>query len=92
MKQVQLAIIGGGPAGLAAAIAARESGVQPEECTVFDDSIAACRGARSAKMRVVGVYDSFFAQDERQMREFCDVYIRSFEELLWLPEQKLRKR
>ena len=59
---------------------------------MFDDSIAACRGARSAKMRVVGVYDGFFAQDERQMREFCDVYIRSFEELLWLPEQKLRKR
>ena len=28
MKQVQLAIIGGGPAGLAAAIAARESGVE----------------------------------------------------------------
>ena len=72
--------------------AAKENNVRPEDCTVFDDSIAACRGARSAKMRVVGVYDSFFAQDERQMREFCDVYIRSFEELLWLPEQKLRKR
>ena len=28
MKQVQLAIIGGGPAGLAAAIAARENGVE----------------------------------------------------------------
>lgn len=28
MKQVQLAIIGGGPAGLAAAIAAREKGVE----------------------------------------------------------------
>jgi NADPH-dependent 2,4-dienoyl-CoA reductase/sulfur reductase-like enzyme len=28
MREVQLAIIGGGPAGLAAAIAARENGVQ----------------------------------------------------------------
>ena len=34
-------------------------------------------------MRVVGVYDGFFAADEKEMRAFCDVYIKSFEELLW---------
>ena len=62
-------------------------GVLPETCTVFDDSLSACRGARCARMRVVGVYDGFFARDEKEMRAFCDVYIRSFEELL-LPEQK----
>ena len=72
--------------------AARESGVEPESCTIFDDSLSACRGARAARMRVVGVYDSFFARDEREMRSFCDVYIRSFEELLWLPEQRERKK
>lgn len=62
--------------------AARTLGVRPEDCTVFDDSLSACRGARSAKMRTVGVYDGFFAADEKEMRGFCDVYIRSFEELL----------
>mgnify|MGYP001308194846 CR=1 FL=1 len=67
--------------------AAKENGVDPRDCTVFDDSIAACRGARTAKMRVVGVYDDYFAADEPAMRGFCDVYIRSFEELL-LPERK----
>lgn len=72
--------------------AAEEYGVRPKDCTVFDDSLAACWGARAAKMRVVGVYDGFFAQDEREMRSFCDVYIRSFEELLWLPEQKARRK
>ena len=72
--------------------AAEKNGVRPEECTVFDDSLAACSGARSAKMRVVGVHDDFFNQEEKEMRAFCDVYIRSFEELLWLPEQKLRRR
>ena len=51
-------------------------------------SLAACKGARSAKMRVVGVYDSFFAGDEKEMRSFCDVYIKSFEELLWKPEYR----
>ena len=69
--------------------AARENNVRPEDCTVFDDSLAACKGARAAKMRTVGVYDDYFAQDEREMRGFCDVYIRSFEELL-LPERKKR--
>ena len=46
------------------------------------DSLSACRGARAAGMRTVGVYDGFFAQDEAAMRAFCDRYIRSFEELL----------
>ena len=72
--------------------AARQGGVEPERCTVFDDSLSACRGARAARMRVVGVYDGFFAADEREMRSFCDVYIHSFEELLWLPEQKARRK
>jgi HAD superfamily hydrolase (TIGR01509 family) len=62
--------------------AARQNGVRPEDCTVFDDSIAACKGARRAKMRVIGVYDPFFAMDEREMEGFCDVYVRSFEDLL----------
>ena len=70
--------------------AARAAGVRPEDCTVFDDSLSACKGARAARMRVVGVYDSLFAQDERAMRSFCDVYIKSFEELL-LPERKERR-
>ncbi len=66
--------------------AAKAACADPAECTVFDDSLAACRGARSAGMRTVGVYDAFFAQDEEEMRGFCDVYIRSFQELL-LPER-----
>lgn len=70
--------------------AAEECGVRPEDCTVFDDSIAACKGARAARMRVVGVYDNLFAQDEATMRAFCDVYIKSFEELLYTSGEKQR--
>lgn len=71
--------------------AAKALGVRPEDCTVFDDSLAACQGARAANMRVVGVYDGLFAQDETEMRAYCDVYIKSFEELLWIPERKKPK-
>ena len=69
---------------------ARAAGVRPEDCTVFDDSLAACQGARAAGMRVVGVHDGLFAHDETEMRGFCDVYIKSFEELLWIPERGKR--
>lgn len=61
---------------------AERNGVAPEDCIVFDDSLSACRGAKAAGMQVTGVYDSFFAADEAEMRSFCDDYIRSFEELL----------
>ncbi len=61
---------------------AEKHGLSPEDCTVFDDSLAACQGARAAGMRVVGVYDTFFSGDAEEMEAFCDVYIHSFEELL----------
>ena len=72
--------------------AAEAAGVAPESCTAFDDSLSACRGARAARMRVVGVHDDFFHQDEAAMEDFCDVYIHSFQELLWMPEQREEKR
>ncbi len=70
--------------------AAKKHGVRPEDCTVFDDSLAACTGAKAAGMRVVGVHDDFFGGDEAEMRTFCDLYIQSFEELL--PETPARGR
>lgn len=57
-------------------------GVRPEDCTVFDDSLASCQGAHAAGMRVVGVYDPYFADSEPEMRAFCDTYIHAFTELL----------
>ena len=72
--------------------AAEKNGVRPQDCTVFDDSLAACWGARAAKMRVVGVYDKFFNSSAKEMRAFCDVFIESFEELLYTPEQTVKRR
>lgn len=57
-------------------------GVAPEECTIFDDSIAACRSARAAGMTVVGVYDEFFHVSWEEMQTVCHRCIRSFEALL----------
>ena len=62
--------------------AAEQAGVTPAECTVFDDSVAACRGAKAAGMKVVGVYDTYFDATVDEMRQVCDRYILSFEEMM----------
>ncbi len=62
--------------------AAEIMGVKEKDCTVFDDSVASCRSARAAGMRVTGVYDEFFHVSWEEMQTVCDCTIRSFEELL----------
>ena len=57
-------------------------GVSPAECTVYDDSVAACRSAKAAGLHTVGVYDSYFHVSWEEMQTACDQTIRSFEELL----------
>lgn len=62
--------------------AAEIMGVKESECTVFEDSLASCRAAKAAGMRVVGVFDEFFHGLWSEMQDVCDRTIRGFEELL----------
>ncbi len=57
-------------------------GVKEKDCTLFDDSVAACRSAKGAGLQVVGVYDQYFAHTEAEMRSLCDRYVMGFGELL----------
>ena len=57
-------------------------GAAPADCTLYDDSPAACAAARAAGLTVVGVYDPFYAGHEAAMRRTCHRYIGSFTELL----------
>lgn len=57
-------------------------GVDPEDCTFYDDAPANCAAAKSIGMKVVGVYDSLYTKYEHEMRSTCDQYINSFKELL----------
>ena len=63
-------------------LTAKLMGVAPADCTLYDDSVEACRGAKAAGMHAVGVYDPYFAGTEPEMQAVCDRYIRSFEELI----------
>lgn len=63
--------------------AARRMGVDdPAHCMVFEDTFLCVDTAHSAGFPVVGVYDPAAAMYEEQMKELCDFYIHSFEELV----------
>lgn len=57
-------------------------GVAPDACIFYEDAPANCAAAKSLGMTVVGVHDPFYARYEHEMRQTCDRYIESFEELL----------
>lgn len=57
-------------------------GAAPGECVLFDDSPRSCRAAKETGLWVVGVYDSFFAAEEEEVRANCHRFIRGFGELL----------
>ena len=60
-------------------------GVSPADCTLFDDSVEAIRGAKAAGMHTVGVADPYFASTADEMARTCDRYISSFGELRLYP-------
>lgn len=63
-------------------LAAKKLNVSPENCVVFEDIIAAVRGAKLAGMKVVGVYDKASDDQKEILIETCDKYIHSYNELL----------
>lgn len=56
-------------------------GAQPRDCVLFDDSPRSCRAAKDTGLWVVGVYDSFFAAAQEEVRANSHRYLRSFAEL-----------
>lgn len=55
--------------------------VNPKECIVFEDAVHAAKGALSAGMTVIGVYDEYSKENEEEMRKICHKFIYSFKEM-----------
>ncbi len=62
--------------------AAKRLGCEVSEVTFLDDNIGACRTAKTAGMRVIGVYDDSSAEYTKEMSSEFDGYIVKFEELI----------
>ncbi len=62
--------------------AAARMGLEPAECTVFEDAPYACTTARRAGFRVCGMIEPAYAAGEGELRASSDIIIeRSFDEL-----------
>lgn len=62
--------------------AAARMGLEPAECTVFEDAPYACATARRAGFRVCGMIEPAYAAGEGELRASSDIIIeRSFDEL-----------
>lgn len=63
-------------------LCANKLNVSPENCVVFEDIIAAVKGAKLAGMKVIGVYDKASEDQEEILSKTCDKYIYSYNELI----------
>ncbi len=62
--------------------AAERMGCSVSEVLFFDDNLGACTTAKEAGMNVCGVYDESSAEDEENIRNVADCYIKDVREIL----------
>ncbi|MCR5032391.1 MAG: HAD family phosphatase [Lachnospiraceae bacterium] len=62
--------------------AAKELGVDPSDCLVFEDLIAGIQAGKSAGMRVVAVDDAYSAYSEEEKKKTADHYLYDYNDLL----------
>ena len=63
-------------------LAAERLSVSPERCIVFEDILPAVKGAKSAGMRIFGVYDETSAEDTEKIKAAADGFIYDFSEMI----------
>lgn len=59
---------------------ANKVGVEPRDCTVFEDLLTAVRSAKAGGMRVWGVYDDSSAGDWHEIQRIADGTLRTFDQ------------
>jgi len=62
--------------------AAKRVGIKPEQCLVFEDTVAGIMAGKNAGMKVCAVEDEFTAPRRERKRELADYYIEDYRVLL----------
>ena len=63
-------------------LVARDLGVEPERCLVFEDVLQGVMAGKNANMKVCAVYDKYSEQDQKEKIKLADYYVNSMEEVL----------
>lgn len=61
---------------------AKKLGAKVEDVLFLDDNYNADKTAKTAGMKVCGVFDESSSEYEQEMRELCDFYAKDFREIL----------
>lgn len=64
--------------------AARQLGVAPQECLVFEDIVKGIEAGKRAGMKVCAIEDSYSLAQKEEKRACSDYYIESYEEICQL--------
>lgn len=62
--------------------AARQLGVEPRECLVFEDIVKGIQAGKNAGMEVCAIYDDYSMDQTEQKKEAADYYIKDYREVL----------
>ena len=63
-------------------LAASRLGIEPARCAVYEDILAAMRGAKAGGFQTVGIYDSVSEGDWENIQKEADVAVRSWKDLM----------
>ncbi len=75
-------VASGKPAPDVYLLVARDIGVAPERCLVFEDVPMGILAGKNAGMRVCAVEDEFSRPQERKKRELADYYIQDYQDII----------
>lgn len=62
--------------------AARQLGVSPDECLVFEDIVKGIEAGKNAGMKVCAVEDAFSANQREKKKAVSDYYIETYDEIM----------
>lgn len=63
-------------------LVAKELGVNPKRCLVFEDVVQGVQGGKNANMQVCNVYDKHSHKDHEKLKRLADYHIRNYHEIL----------